>query len=94
MKPRIFYCNEKGNVEFTKEELEKLIDDIYDEGKSDGMRFNQVQYIPYQVPTNTPIWDWTKVTCNGADEYGVYFLNDNSIGRAVLEFESSIEGEN
>ena len=89
MRPRIFYANEKGNIEFTKEQLEKLINDIYDEGKSDGISYNHIQYVPYQLPYQAPLFDYTKVICaNEQDDLGAYFLNDDSIGRAVLEFES------
>ena len=33
MKIRYFYPNKDDKIEFTREELEKLINDVYDEGK-------------------------------------------------------------
>lgn len=88
MRPKIFYVNEKGNIEFTKEQLEKLINEIYDEGKTDGINYHHVEYVPYQIPYQAPTIDWNRtITCNASDDYGVYFLEDDSIGRATLLFE-------
>jgi hypothetical protein len=36
MKVKVFYPNSKGEIVFTKEELEKLLDEVYDAGYSDG----------------------------------------------------------
>lgn len=33
---RVFSYNEKGKIEFTKEELQKLLNDVYNEGKADS----------------------------------------------------------
>ena len=35
-KIRVFPHNEKGKIEFTKEELQKLLNEVYNEGKIDG----------------------------------------------------------
>jgi hypothetical protein len=32
MKIKVFYPNNKGEIVFTKDELEKLLDEIYDAG--------------------------------------------------------------
>lgn len=36
MKIKVFYPNENGKIEFTKQELEKLLDEAYKEGYSDS----------------------------------------------------------
>lgn len=33
---RVFSYNEKGKIEFTKEELQKLLNEVYNEGKADS----------------------------------------------------------
>ena len=35
-KIRVFPKNEKGKIEFTKEELQKLLNEVYNEGKMDS----------------------------------------------------------
>lgn len=35
-KIRVFPHNEKGKIEFTKEELQKLLNEVYNEGKVDS----------------------------------------------------------
>lgn len=37
MKIKIMYPNSKGKIELTKEELEKLLNEAYNEGYSDGL---------------------------------------------------------
>jgi hypothetical protein len=32
MKVKVFYPNSKGEIVFTKDELEKLLDEVYDAG--------------------------------------------------------------
>lgn len=36
IKIRVFPHNEKGKIEFTKEELQKLLNEVYNEGKIDS----------------------------------------------------------
>lgn len=38
MKVKVFYPNEKGNIELTKEKLEALLTEAYNEGYADGNR--------------------------------------------------------
>lgn len=35
-KIRVFSHNEKGKIEFTKEELQKLLNEVYNEGRADN----------------------------------------------------------
>lgn len=92
MKTKYFYPNKDGNIEFTRNELEKLLNDVYDEGREAGKREAQPYIInlgnePAPVyPTiiyNTPYKD--TITMPGWDNGHIYCTNDNSIGRIVLE---------
>lgn len=47
-KIRVFPHNEKGKIEFTKEELQKLLNEVYNEGKVDS-------YTIYYGTTTTPL---------------------------------------
>lgn len=61
MMVKIFYPNEKGKVEFSKEELEALLNEVYESGRSDAFS----KTITWTSPTITPTWDnYTKITCN------------------------------
>ena len=65
MKIRYFYPNKEGKIEFTKAQLEKLLDEIYHEGHSEGYSdgYNasrlSLNSIPITYPY-TPYWyTWT-----------------------------------
>ena len=47
-KIRVYPHNEKGKIEFTKEELQKLLNEVYNEGKIDS-------YTIYYGSTTTPV---------------------------------------
>ena len=53
-KIRVFPHNEKGKIEFTKEELQKLLNEVYNEGKIDSytIYYGSSTTTPY-YPTNT-----------------------------------------
>ena len=53
-KIRVFPHNEKGKIEFTKEELQKLLNEVYNEGKMDSytIYYGCSTTAPY-YPTNT-----------------------------------------
>lgn len=38
MKVKVFYPNSKGQIVLTKEELEKLLDEVYEAGYADGRK--------------------------------------------------------
>ena len=44
MKIKVFYPNEKGNIEITKEKLESLLKEAYSEGYRDGKNSNGYYY--------------------------------------------------
>lgn len=60
MKIKILTPNELGKFEFTKEELEKLLKEAYDDGYYDGV---QSSYATQSTQLNKP-W-WNDVTYSG-----------------------------
>lgn len=44
MKIKVFYPNEKGNIELTKEKLETILTEAYNEGYHDGRNSNGYYY--------------------------------------------------
>lgn len=56
IKIRVFPHNEKGKIEFTKEELQKLLNDVYNEGKIDSYTISygsNITTTPYCYSTIT-----------------------------------------
>lgn len=49
MKIKCFYPDKNGNIVLTKNELEKLLNDVYDEGYSDGKQSSNPT-ITYRAP--------------------------------------------
>lgn len=60
-KIRVFPHNEKGKIEFTKEELQKLLDEVYNEGKVDSYTISYGSNI-----TTTPYYYSTITTSNSS----------------------------
>lgn len=58
-KIRVFPKNDKGKIEFTKEELQKLLNEVYNEGKMD----NYTIYYGSGLTTTAP---YSKITANSA----------------------------
>ena len=72
-KIRVFPKNEKGKIEFTKEELQKLLNEVYNEGKMDSYT------IYYGCSTTTPYYP-TITTTNSStsiDKNNLASLNIN-----------------
>lgn len=46
MKVKIFIPNSNGKIEFTKDELEKLLDEVYQEGYDEGRQNCIISYPP------------------------------------------------
>lgn len=59
IKNRVFPKNEKGKIEFTKEELQKLLNEVYNEGKIDSYTISYDSNI-----TTTPYYYSTITTSN------------------------------
>lgn len=66
MKIKIMQTNQYGKLEFTIEELEKLLSESYEEGYSDGQKSNYYTASSKTVPTITYLNDYatTCVTSN------------------------------
>ena len=71
-KIRVFPKNEKGKIEFTKEELQKLLNEVYNEGKMDSYT------IYYGYSTTTPYYS-TVTTSNSSTLTGNNKLNSLTI---------------
>lgn len=86
---KYFYPNKDDKIEFTKQELEKLINDIYEEGRVDGAKVwvgNPTITTPYCPPSiyNEKPIDLTPY---------IYCTDTNSIGNTVIEISNHIIGE-
>ena len=60
-KIRVFPKNERGKIEFTKEELQKLLNEVYNEGKIDSYTISYGTNI-----TTTPYYYSTTTTSNSS----------------------------
>ena len=58
-KIRVFPKNEKGKIEFTKEELQKLLNEVYNEGKMDS-------YTIYYGSTSMPLTYYSTTTASNS----------------------------
>ena len=54
-KIRVFPKNEKGKIEFTKDELQRLLNEVYNEGKTDSYTI----YYGYGLTNTTPYYSTT-----------------------------------
>lgn len=52
-KIRVFPKNDKGKIEFTKEELQKLLNEVYNEGKMDSYTIYYGSGLTATVPYST-----------------------------------------
>ena len=64
MKIKIMYPNNKGKIELTKEELEKLLNESYSEGYSDGYK----SYHSISIPSY-PYSPYYSTNCTSNDSY-------------------------
>lgn len=74
MKPLVYFVDkaDDGKYCLDKEELKKILDEVYSSGYKDGYRDNSKQY-PYVIPAD-PNFDtnqewWKRVTCSGAEGF-------------------------
>lgn len=62
--------NKDGKIEFTKDELQKMLDEAYNRGYSDGKaRWDTITYPshPWYVSTNLDTVTSDKITLNGTN---------------------------
>lgn len=90
MRIKYFYPNEEDKIVFTREELEKLLNDTYEEGRKDGsVTYVEKEYHPY--PYSYPIIYNTQSPTIDTTPY-VYCTDTNSIGTTTLETVKGIIG--
>lgn len=70
MKVRVFTTNDKGKVEFTKDELEKLLNEVYNDAKNDCIVIN--------TPSN-PWWNNPGITLTGTDSTTIGTTSDKTL---------------
>ena len=87
MKIKVFYPNQQGKLEFTKKELEELLNEAYHEGYQDGDRKHWFSYPYYNYNSVTSLSsspdlvskgsDTIDCTCtsSSADASGIYQVN-------------------
>ena len=86
---KYFYPNKDNKIEFTKQELEKLINDVYEEGRRDGSKVwvgnptVTTRHCPPSIYNEKPI-DLTPY---------LYCTDTNSIGNTIIETSNYIIGE-
>ena len=57
MKVRVFYPNKDNKIEFTKQQLEKLLDEVYEEGRAKGYDQGYAASRPVTITyPYTPYW--------------------------------------
>lgn len=68
MKVRVFYPNKDNKIEFTKQQLEKLLDEVYEEGRAKGYDQGYAANRPVTITyPYTPYWYTTTnpyITCS------------------------------
>lgn len=72
MKVRVFYPNKDNKIEFTKQQLEKLLDEVYEEGRAKGYDQGYAAGRPVTITyPYTPYWytigTIPTTTCNNGD---------------------------
>lgn len=79
-KIRVFPHNEKGKIEFTKEELQKLLNEVYNEGKIDSYTISYGSNI-----TTTPYCYSTITTSNSSTSTSIDKNNLDSLNIDVKD---------
>lgn len=100
MKIKVIYVNEDDSIIFTKEDLEKLLDEVYDEGYKDGMRNVYTPYIPIPTgdqiisPIRDPITNPSITWCGGPSDNIIFTdtVTTNSNGKMTKELQIDIGG--
>lgn len=69
MKPMVIIAVERdGGILITREELQKLVDDAYEQGRIDG---RDMWTTPNPITiTPTPTWKSPEITCDSRNNYG------------------------
>jgi hypothetical protein len=91
MKIKIMYPNDRGRIELTKDELEKLLNESYSEGYSDGCnRYYSISTPSYPYITycngssvNSLSADKATVSCDGAVTYATSMAEDAALSAST-----------
>ena len=89
MSIKYFYPNKDDKIEFTKQELEKLINDVYEEGRIDGTKVwvgnptITTPYCPRSIYNEKPIDLTPHISCT----------DTSSIRNTIIETSNHIIGE-
>ena len=86
---KYFYPNKDNKIEFTKQELEKLIKDIYEEGRMEGMRVWVGNSNITTPPCRSSIYNEKLIDLT---QY-LSCTDTNSIGNTIIETSNHIIGE-
>lgn len=102
MKVKVFQTNNQGKVEFTRAELEKLLNEMYTEGYKDGEASGRSQNLTWTTPYISPtpycrdVVYTTSTTANNDKEKNIDKLtcaNDvDSLSKAVSEIITNASG--
>ena len=66
-KIRVFPKNDKGKIEFTKEELQKLLNEVYNEGKMNSYTIYYGSDLTTTVPYSTIIANGASTSIGGTN---------------------------
>lgn len=78
MKYKILQLDANGRISFTKEELEKLLDEVYDNGYEDGRKTCQYPYWYWKPSWEKPNIVQTDKTIS-PDYYKIYVGDDPNV---------------
>ena len=76
MKVKVFYPDKNGRISFTKEELQKLLDEVYKEGYDDAR--------PYYW--SSPYWTWTNNPSITTTPYYTTCSNGDSTANSTTNY--------
>ena len=82
MSVKVFQTNKAGKIEFTRCELEKLLNETYNEGYRDGENHAKNSYWTWSSPSIVNTTPYYGVTCLDADK--VACANDVGVGDVIL----------
>ena len=63
---KVFYPDKNGIIKFTKKELEKLLDEVYAQGKAEGTVHYVDRYPYWWYSNSSPSITWTSSTSGDA----------------------------
>lgn len=80
MSVKVFQTNKAGKIEFTRCELEKLLNETYNEGYRDGENHAKSSYWTWTSPSIVNTTPYYGVTCLDTDKP----IRDNDVGNITL----------